>query len=60
MKIDPSQELLKTQHTDKPSAAQKPDKDEFSAMLKEAIEKSVTFFRIRLYGCNHMKLLQMK
>ncbi len=38
MKIDPTQELLKTQYTDKASAAQKPDKDEFSAMLKEAIE----------------------
>ena len=38
MKIDPTQELLKTQHTDKTSATQKPDKDEFSAMLKEAIE----------------------
>ncbi len=38
MKIDPTQELLKTQHADKTSAAQKPDKDEFSAMLKEAIE----------------------
>ena len=38
MKIDPTQELLKIQHTDKTSASQKPDKDEFSAMLKEAIE----------------------
>jgi len=38
MKIDPTQELLKTQHTDKTFATQKPDKDEFSAMLKEAIE----------------------
>jgi len=38
MKIDPTQELLKAQYTDKTSAAQKPGKDEFSAMLKEAIE----------------------
>ena len=38
MKIDHTQELLKTEHTGKTSATQKPDKDEFSAMLKEAIE----------------------
>ena len=38
MKIDPTQELLKTQYSDKTSFVQKPDKNEFSAMLKEAIE----------------------
>ena len=38
MKIDPTQELLKTQYSNKTSFAQKPDKNEFSAMLKEAIE----------------------
>ncbi len=36
MKIDPTQELLKTQN--KTSFTRKPDKNEFSAMLKEAIE----------------------
>lgn len=38
MKIDPSQELLKTQHSHKAPNADKPDQDEFSAMLKGAID----------------------
>jgi hypothetical protein len=38
MKIDPSQELLKTQYSGKASSNEKPNADEFSAMLKEAID----------------------
>jgi AAA domain len=38
MKIDPSQELLKTQYSGKTSLNEKPNADEFSAMFKEAID----------------------
>ncbi len=38
MKIDPSQELLKTQYSGKTSSNEKPIVDEFRAMLREAID----------------------
>jgi len=38
MKIDPSQELSETQYSGKASSNEKPNANEFSAMLKEAID----------------------
>ena len=38
MKIDPNLEILKAQYPEKTSVTAKPRKDEFSAMLKEAID----------------------
>ncbi len=38
MKIDPNPEILKTQYPEKTATTEKPAKDEFSGMLKEAID----------------------